>query len=372
MAGLTNASNLRATVAPQRKILPNLTAARIFAAAWVLIYHAGDENRISRQAHWYHSWIDGGYLGVSFFFVLSGFILVYNAPAILNPRKFYILRFARIYPLYVVSLLCCFPNFLTHSTGPHLRIIGVDLLLIQIWFSSIYRSAINGPAWSLCAEAFFYLSFPLLLTPLRKSMQHWKLLLVVLAVLAILPASAAHIWLWHTGLRESAGMIDVLAWPLFRLCEFAIGMILGLLFISRQSVISGRTTALALLLSLATVGLLPYIPYEVMRCGVLALPFGFLVYCLAGWKSNILASPPMQLLGEISYGVYLLQTPLALLIGKLVHWGPQLNTILFITILPVSYFFYLVVEKPGRRIILHLFGVRSHPKPIQTPDPATP
>ena len=109
-----------------------------------------------------------------------------------------------------------------------------------------------------------------------------------------------------------------------------------------------------------------------MRCGVLALPFGFLVYCLAGWKSNILASPPMQLLGEISYGVYLLQTPLALLIGKLVHWGPQLNTILFITILPVSYFFYLVVEKPGRRIILHLFGVRSHPKPIQTPDPATP
>ena len=53
-----------------------------------------------------------GYLGVSFFFVLSGFILVYTyADRVVSLREFWQLRFARIYPAFLFSLLLTAPAF---------------------------------------------------------------------------------------------------------------------------------------------------------------------------------------------------------------------------------------------------------------------
>src|SRR5260370_6407765 len=61
---------------------------------------------------WLKSFAAIGYVGVSFFFVLSGFILVYTyAGREIDNRDFYRARFARIYPAYLFSLLISLPFF---------------------------------------------------------------------------------------------------------------------------------------------------------------------------------------------------------------------------------------------------------------------
>lgn len=353
----------------RRPVLPNLTGVRIFAAMYVLFYHLYGSPSQTRP--WYDSWIDGGYLGVSLFFVLSGFILAYNAPPVANIRKFYALRFARVYPLYLAAMLWGLPNFLRHGAAPRKLVIPLDLLLLQTWFGPGMAIQINPPSWSLSTEAFFYLVFPFLLPVVRKHLGKPGILLGLLAVLAILPASAVQGLLSSKGQQVSGVSELILAFPVFRVAEFAVGIVCGLLFARRQPTITGRQTAAAFFVSFTLVGLsVGHLPFAIVRTGLFALPFGWLLYCLAGWRSAFLASAPMQLLGEISYGVYLLQIPLLMTLG-FVYKGPhayEVTSLLGLAlILPVAYFFYRVVERPGRTCLLKLFGMHSHRKPIETP-----
>ncbi|WP_041064256.1 acyltransferase family protein [Cohnella kolymensis] len=58
-----------------------------------------------------------GYVGVSFFFVLSGFILFYNyhsqftAFKMPSIKRFYIARIAKIYPVHLLTLVLAIPYF---------------------------------------------------------------------------------------------------------------------------------------------------------------------------------------------------------------------------------------------------------------------
>src|SRR5260370_3381114 len=125
-------------------------------------------------AVWFQKLSSIGYVGVSFFFVLSGFILVYTyagRPMIL--KDFWRARFARIYPAYAFSLLVTAPFFffavLTMNipffawAKAHLKFVSVLVVsLLQAWVPPAALSW-NAVAWSLSVEAFFYLLFPFLL-----------------------------------------------------------------------------------------------------------------------------------------------------------------------------------------------------------------
>ncbi len=359
----------KAASAPRRPVLPNLTGVRIFAALYVLLYHLFGSPAPNRP--WYDAWIDGGYLGVSLFFVLSGFILSYNASPVTNMRKFYVLRLARVYPLYLAALLWGLPNFLRHGAAPRALVIPVDLVLLQTWFGPGIAVQINSPSWSLSTEAFFYLLFPLLLPLVRRALPRWKATLLALAVFAVLPAALVCAVLAGRGQTVSGLSEHLLDLPLFRVAEFSVGIVCGVLFAERRPTVSGTRTAVALGVSLVMIGLsVGHLPFAVVRTGLFALPFGWLLYCLAGWRSPLLASAPMQVLGEISYGVYLLQIPLVQTISFL-YKGPHGDAVTrlleMLLILPVAYLFYRLVEKPGRLLILRVFGMHSHAKPIETP-----
>ena len=85
------------------KKLDALTSLRFFAAMAIVIEHTKDAFHVTA---WIHSPIPYDY-GVSFFFVLSGFILTYNYREIGDfaaCRRFYVARFARIWPLHVDAL----------------------------------------------------------------------------------------------------------------------------------------------------------------------------------------------------------------------------------------------------------------------------
>ena len=82
---------------------------RFFAAFYVVLFHGGrDLFRQLRAPLWAETFRSAGYMAVSFFFVLSGFILTYNyapdAKGAAGLRRFLWARFSRIYPIYWISL----------------------------------------------------------------------------------------------------------------------------------------------------------------------------------------------------------------------------------------------------------------------------
>jgi hypothetical protein len=144
------------------KIHP-LTSLRFFAALLVVCFHAMPRvipgftpDRFGGKV------ITIGNVAVSFFFLLSGYILavVYlRGEAPLNRRKFWNARFARVYPLFLVTLVLDTPNLLLPRIAQNGLEAGVlktgvnfvgCLAMLQAWIPIL--GGIDGPNWSrLCA-----------------------------------------------------------------------------------------------------------------------------------------------------------------------------------------------------------------------------
>ncbi|HVE66393.1 MAG TPA: acyltransferase, partial [Thermoanaerobaculia bacterium] len=153
-----------------RPVLPALTGLRFVAAMAVVLYHVPMKPFASETATRLTAY---GYLGVSLFFVLSGFILTYTY---IDPhtgalrgsvRDFWWARVARIYPVYLIALLLSLPIFLIFrvlvaapaARPPALLSAALTPLLLQAWWPTT-ATQWNTPGWSLSVELFFYALFP--------------------------------------------------------------------------------------------------------------------------------------------------------------------------------------------------------------------
>ena len=113
--------------------------------------------------HPLYAFIRGGYLAVTTFFVLSGFVLARNYAATRwtggNLLHYWIGRVARVYPVYALSLAVVAPFIAADGVPGKAPLVAAHGLLLQAWLGHIPVSW-NTPAWSLSCEIFFYLSFP--------------------------------------------------------------------------------------------------------------------------------------------------------------------------------------------------------------------
>jgi peptidoglycan/LPS O-acetylase OafA/YrhL len=221
-----------------RPSIPALTSLRFFAALVVVLNHYD-----ARQALLPFAIFDRGYEAVTFFFVLSGFILTYvhcTGPDLrqlnISSRVFMVARAARILPAYYLALGLAAPFFLYSFfvaqtlAWPQLvgGLIAVPLLL-QAWYPP---TAVlwNTPAWSLSVEAFFYALFPAICRLMGRSSAISALSLSFLAVVAtsllrqhFFQASSAPFGSpWHSFCAY---------FPAFHLPQFIFGMALGRCFI---------------------------------------------------------------------------------------------------------------------------------------------
>ena len=311
--------------------LPALTSLRFFAAAHVVIFHL-HALKIYEGTGWYHRTALIGYVGVSLFYLLSGFILVYTyGGREFKPLSFWRARFARIYPAYLFALLISAPGFFYVNTmlkqidipiwswcKTHLLASALMVpTLLQSWVPGA-ALAWNPPAWSLSDEAFFYLLFPLIVALLLRSKNRTLLAGILLCWGVSLALSSSYVFLKPDGVayvddNSTLTWLNVLKFnPLFRLPEFLLGACCGFLFL-RKSVDRKWATPLVALGFIGTVIVVAFsshIPYPILHDSLMAPAFAAIIYGLAlrpQW-SAVLEFKPLVLLGDASYSLYLLHS----------------------------------------------------------------
>ena len=218
------------------KKLLSLTGIRAVAALWVIIYHININFPTGLQ----NTFINKGYLGVDMFFILSGFIISYvhqhEFLTFPSPQttKFLILRCARILPvhyfmLFTYAFFFFFKSFVLHmpSESPEKNTL-VDFVChifnIQAWGVADHNSW-NAPSWSVSAEWFAYLMFPLLTPVIAKVSGLRNNILLVLGCFAFLASFSALLKLPTMDWTHTYGLVRVTS-------EFIIGC--GLLNIYKQ------------------------------------------------------------------------------------------------------------------------------------------
>jgi peptidoglycan/LPS O-acetylase OafA/YrhL len=347
----------------------SLTGLRWWAAFVVFAHHIGGlaplPGPLAAVAHY-------GYLGVTFFFVLSGFVLTWSWSARLSTATFYWRRFARVYPAHVIALLVAIPVFTSFTPQPDqpwklpvdILALLLALFLLQAWSAdpAIFFAG-NPVAWTLTYEAFFYAMHPLLtrgLARLRVTGALIASLMIVVLAFAIRTAVIA----------PGGSLIPWVPSPVQHLTEFALGMALAWAFRSGwRPRIPVSVGLLAIALAIAAIVALPrllpgapltvvvgWFPNELVTVACALAIVALAARSLRGRRS-FFSHPILVRLGEWSFAFYLLHETV---IYALLGWvGPQpggwTGLLWFSGVLAVSIAaaaaLHLLVEKPAERRI---------------------
>ena len=353
-------------------VLGALTSLRYLIALHVALYHF-----VRPFERWgaLSAFFAAGYSGVSFFFVLSGFILTYAHAAEYEVgrgslRRFWLARFARIYPVYALSVLLAAYVDRRLFVWPTERLaLAANFVMVQAWSTRLIRN-FNVPSWSLSCEAFFYLVFPFMLLKLRPASRvasvFTTLGLFIVAMLA--PAWALlhyHLPAMHELPLTNVGYGEVLRirrLPLLALPEFLVGISLGWFYLrggvsARSAQVLTWAGGLLLCLALCFSGRLPYVFLHngllmPLQCAVILGLTGR--HRVARWLSQ----PWLMVLGEASFSFYLIHLLLfELALEKFgVHTGIARAVLLILSISGISVLLYRYIERPSRRWLLLRFG----------------
>lgn len=350
-----------------RRPLPALTGLRFFAASYVVVFHTRVSSALLQAGHPFASlFFRNGYLAVALFFILSGFILAYTYHGQMGVRhalpRFWEARFARLWPAYAFSLLC---SSLPGMPLPSFLLGLATLCMVQAWnpWHPEFAGTWNFVCWTLSVEAFFYVVFPFAQRALERlrSRGLWAFGGGVLCAAIVFNVSARTL-----GESVYPAPWNWIPLPLIHLPEFLIGVALGNLFVqehARNGLSRGANsghwpilTATSLLLSLLALATL-----HGRSTSFVLVPFTLLVAGLAYEPSAIarLLSTPLLLLGgAISYSLYLLQTPVRLVVHAIPFLQAGALGLVFVpaVLLPLSYVAYRFIEEPARLALRRAFA----------------
>ena len=338
-----------------------LTSMRFFAAFRVMMYHLV---KWETKGFWLRG-LMGTPVGVSYFFVSSGFLITYTYSATsdageLSPRVFWLKRCARILPVYYLGLAAALP-LLRGQQPTSLAKDAVTVLLVQAW-SPTTAAYWNYAGWALSALAFFYLVLPLALRVTRGLSPRTLALLAALAWGVSLATSLTYVALNPDGLgaidsRSRGFWLDVLKFnPLARLPEFLLGMFAARLW-SQAGDFGKRATAVFCGVGLALlVGLLlgQYLPYVVVNNGLWSPFLALLLVSLTNESAvaRLLSRKWLVTLGQSSFCLYMLHAPLFSFVkvwmpGAWEQHSHIVKTAIVVPIVLISLAGYRFIEAPA-------------------------
>jgi peptidoglycan/LPS O-acetylase OafA/YrhL len=271
----------------------------------VVLFHFGSSAASKAGApHLAVHLLQNGYLGVTFFFILSGFILTFSyfnrELGREGMRGFFVARIARIYPVYALGLLLVLPF---QSPSSPLALLATTTLT-QSWTPSTsdLPQEWNSPGWTLSIEAFFYLLFPIFLPLIKRLSRPMAIGLIgaILVLIGALDLSNA-----QPGWQPAGVWLTMTPLPILRLPEFLLGMLLGSLRMEDSEANHGAIALpIALIVTLVVFAISPY------ASRLAALLFAIIIFSAASGSSHLhrmLGSSVLVYLGGASYAIYLLQ-----------------------------------------------------------------
>lgn len=349
--------------------LPSLTGLRWMAALLVFGLHVNNFGYFGGKGGRLVAWGFGaGATGVSFFFVLSGFVLTWSARPRDRAFAFWRRRIARVYPVHLVTLAVAFilTCTLTPQAGPTPKQALANALLLHPWWHPWWQT-LNPVSWSLACEAFFYAAFPLLILLLRRLGARGAVALGGAAVAAILVLAWTDVHHWWSQ--------SIYSYPAARLPEFVLGAVTARLVLLGR----WRGPGLEASLALAVIGffLVPQATHGGYPATVCTIT-GFALLIPAAAVADLRGLPSlwrrrrMVRLGELSFAFYMIHLLVlraaTSLLGTKPHFGVLLGvavtTAAFTVSLALSWVLYEAVERPARRLLLR------RRRPIVPPEPA--
>jgi peptidoglycan/LPS O-acetylase OafA/YrhL len=354
-----------------RPSLPILTALRFFAAADVVIFHfTMSPGSWTISNNFLKGLTSGGHAAVTFFFILSGFILTYahagqteRDGSNVRATSFWRLRFARIAPAYFLGLLIALPLLAHELRANSSLIVGPILVMffLQAWWPAS-ATLWNYPAWSLSVEGLFYALFPWL----ARASARLSRTSLFLAAYALIVASTAYRADFFQSDFIPDDRLDLrfqAFFPILHLPQFVFGMALGRAFLFGPTISPRLHTAMLCVGGGVLVLLFGYsgmLPWWTRSDAALAFIYALVIFGGAGASSagTLLALPVCVLLGEASYSIYILHIPLRLwwetfADGALgLSLPPWLNFLCYFGVVTVaSVISFRHVETPLRRLI---------------------
>ncbi|MEU5950683.1 acyltransferase [Streptomyces sp. NPDC047525] len=355
-----------------RSRLPTLTGLRFPAALLVFLFHAAlplSDMRVFADDGvadvFYAFAAQSGGLGVTFFFVLSGFILTWSAREGDPARAFWRRRYAKIVPVYLVSWLLAL--LLVDLSAAKWWQGGATLFMVQSWIPDVTTNfAVNNPGWSLSTEAFFYLCFPAIYLAVRRipayHLKYW--LAATVAVIAATPLITYTLIPLGTEVvpNEPANSANYFwfayIFPPARLLDFLLGILVA------RAVLAGRWRNIGMLWS----GVLLVTTY--VAASFTPLLYGLRVMCVvpaalliaagamadAEGRRTLFSGRTATWLGEVSFAFYLVHYTVLTLVRELLG-DRMLTTALGIAVLVaevavsllISWAMYAWVERPLTR-----------------------
>ena len=360
--------------------LDQITFTRFVAALTVVFFHYGQEIFPANIPFLFEN-VTAGPIAVGYFYVLSGFIMAiayykpetdHTAIPAINKRKYWIARFARIYPVYILALLIIVAAKF-RTLADNFAVLPLHLAMLQAWIPG-YPITLNTPGWSLSVEAFFYLCFPFLLNYVHD--KGTKKLIIACAIIWLITQIILMMAINSAVYQPKNHLHDFVYYnPLMHINSFIAGMLTGVFFKRSNRFVSKDkpSTPLWLLFSFFMILFLiwgrphfeTFTGFKIAYTNGLLAPAFLLFIVLLGREQGIISSllkhKGLILLGEASYSLYILQKPIHGLYDKIItpriplsatlHFYIFLIVLIALSILSFKYF-----ETPLRRYIRQRLG----------------
>ena len=338
-------------------MIKSLQSLRGIFALLIFLFHFGVELGFAKLPFSF-----GGSCGVSFFIMLSGFVMcaAYSDKVLrpnFNYKTFILKRISRIYPLHLLGFAISL--FFLAGTDSSTKLLATNLLLIQSWIPSyIFYFSFNTVSWSLSTLLFCYITFPLVMRIVLKSNKYKKTLFsliwlfIYIALIILIPDKSYSLYIC----------------PFSRLLDFIIGIILWKVYKKIANQTKENTISIKLINTLQICSVLilmiPILAYDSIArdfqwVSIWLIPSAIIILIFSlsdsssAFLTKILKSRPLLWFGDISFSFFILHyliIQIALQYGLPFGYYTNLFLILGICTL-LAYISSKYIEKPlGARL----------------------
>lgn len=353
----------------RQPIIPALTGIRAIAAYLVYLHHTNPFTE-ERFGSFIHSFIHQFHIGVSIFFVLSGFLITlryYESSTLKLPwlKKYFQNRIARVYPMYfMLTTFTAIIYLIQHRPDQNpLFTYLMNITFLKGFFDDL-KFTLIAQGWSLTVEECFYISAPLLFIGFRKSKSflfYITIAFIVIGCLLVAIFSEVNFY----GFFKSFTFLFTYTFP-GRCAEFLMGAAMVILFrpqLLKPEIKNSKLTLLGIAFIIGVVitmtlldmkGNAAHYSLEKVLVNNFMLPAAIALFFYgliteASLLKNILSSKILVTLGKASYTFYLIQV--GIIYSFLNHYLTGDFLVIFILINLLSLALWYTLEEPMNRWI---------------------